>query len=117
MKHLFAFLLMSSALAQTATAADALPLAVKVLIVNMFSLEAAPWLDALKPTREIRVPGLSSDYPFVKCSADGGCEMTTGMGHANAAASMMAVLYSGTFDLRKTYMLVAGIAGIDPRSE
>ena len=48
----------------------AAPLAVRVLIINMFSLEAAPWLDALKPTREIRVPGLSSDYPFVKCRAD-----------------------------------------------
>jgi purine nucleoside permease len=39
------------------------PLEVKVLIINMFSLEAAPWLDALRPTQEIRVPGLSSDYP------------------------------------------------------
>ena len=36
------------------------------------------------------------------------------MGHANAAASMMAVLLSGLFDLRKTYFLIAGIAGIDP---
>jgi purine nucleoside permease len=88
---------------------------VKVLIVNMFSLEAAPWLDALKPTQEIRVPGLSSDYPFVRCTADAVCEMITGMGHANAAASMMAVLYSGKFDLRKAYFIIAGIAGIDPK--
>jgi purine nucleoside permease len=115
MKHLFALLLMSSALAQTATTADAPPLAVKVLIVNMFSLEAAPWLDALKPTQEIRVPGLSSDYPLVRCTADAVCEMVTGMGHANAAASMMAVLYSGKFDLRKAYFIIAGIAGIDPQ--
>jgi purine nucleoside permease len=114
MKHLFALLWMSSALAQTATAADAPPLAVKVLIVNMFSLEAAPWLEALKPTQEVRVPGLSGDYPLVKCTAVAVCEMVTGMGHANAAASMMAVLYSGKFDLRKTYFIIAGIAGIDP---
>jgi purine nucleoside permease len=40
--------------------------------------------------------------------------MVTGMGHANAAASMMAVLYSGAFDLRRTYMIIAGIAGMDP---
>jgi purine nucleoside permease len=40
--------------------------------------------------------------------------MTTGMGHANAAASLMAVIYSGLFDLRQTYFLIAGIAGIDP---
>jgi purine nucleoside permease len=37
------------------------------------------------------------------------------MGHANAAASMMALMYSGAFDLRQTYFIVAGIAGIDPR--
>jgi purine nucleoside permease len=28
---------------------------------------------------------------------------------------MMAVLYSGAFDLRQTYVLVAGVAGIDPK--
>jgi purine nucleoside permease len=123
MKLLFTLLLIGSCLARTATAADApasLPapapaLAVKVLIVNMFSLEAAPWLDALKPTEEIRVPGLSSDYPSVKCTANAVCEMVTGMGHANAAASMMAVLYSGKFDLRGAYFIIAGIAGIDPK--
>jgi purine nucleoside permease len=90
------------------------PLAVKVMIVNMFQLEAAPWLAALRPEREIAVPGLSQDYPAVHCNGDGICQMTTGMGHANAAASMMAVLYSGLFDLRRTYIIVAGIAGIDP---
>jgi purine nucleoside permease len=90
------------------------PLAVKVLIINMFGLEAAPWIEALRPDREIRVPGLSGDYPLVKCTADAVCQMTTGMGHANAAASMMAVLLSGAFDLRRAYMIIAGIAGIDP---
>jgi purine nucleoside permease len=92
----------------------AAPLAMKVLIINMFSLEAAPWLEALRPTQEIRVPGLSGDYPTVRCNSAAVCQMTTGMGHANAAASMMAVLYSGLFDLHETYFVVAGIAGIDP---
>jgi purine nucleoside permease len=36
------------------------------------------------------------------------------MGHANAAASTMAVLFSGLFDLQRTYFIIAGIAGIDP---
>jgi purine nucleoside permease len=130
MKLLFALILMSayfpgtagaaadtgaSSNARPGTAARTPPLDVKVLIINMFSFEAAPWLDALRPTQEFRVPGLSSDYPLVKCRADAVCEMTTGMGHANAAASMMAVLYSGEFDLRRTYFIVAGIAGIDPK--
>jgi purine nucleoside permease len=92
----------------------AAPLPAKVLVINLFSLEAAPWIEALRPTEEIRVAGLSSDYPAVRCNADEVCQMTTGMGHANAAASVMAVLFSGLFDLRRTYVLVAGIAGIDP---
>jgi purine nucleoside permease len=90
------------------------PLAVKVLVVNTFKAEAAPWLAALRTDREIRVPGLSSDYPLVRCNAEGVCQMTSGMGHANAAASMMALLYSGLFDLHQTYFLIGGIAGIDP---
>ncbi len=89
-------------------------IAVKVMIVSMFGLEGAPWLAALKPEREVRVPGLSSDFPIVHCTASGVCQMTTDMGHANAAASMMAVIYSGQFDLRRTYFLIAGIAGINP---
>ena len=40
--------------------------------------------------------------------------MTTGMGHANAAASLVALLYSGQFELSRAYFLIAGIAGIDP---
>jgi hypothetical protein len=36
------------------------------------------------------------------------------MGHSNAAASVAALVYSRKFDLRKTYFLVSGIAGIDP---
>lgn len=41
--------------------------------------------------------------------------MTTGMGHSNAAASIMALTFSPRFDLRHTYFMVAGIAGIDPQ--
>ncbi len=78
------------------------PIAVKVMIVSMFKLEAAPWIAALKPERAIPVPGLSSDDPLVRCTAAGVCQMTTGMGHASAAASMMAVIYSRQFDLRQT---------------
>jgi purine nucleoside permease len=51
---------------------------------------------------------------LVRCNAEAVCQMTTGMGHANAAASLMAVLYSSEFDFRKTYVIIAGIAGIDP---
>jgi purine nucleoside permease len=104
----------AAALRSAGAAALDAPLAVKVLVINMFQLEAAPWTTQLRADREIRVPGLSSDYPLVRCNASAVCQMTTGMGHANAAASMMAVLYSGRFDLHQTYFLIAGIAGINP---
>jgi len=94
-------------------AEDRIP--VKVMIISMFNLEGAPWIAALKPEREVRVPGLSSDFPSVRCTTSGVCQMTTDMGHANAAASMIAVIYSGQFDLRRTYFLIAGIAGINPQ--
>jgi purine nucleoside permease len=100
--------------ANTIVPTRARPLPVKVLIINLFSLEAAPWIAALKPTLDIPVPGLSRDYPYVRCNGDGVCQMTTAMGHANAAASVMAVVFSRLFDLHQTYFLIAGIAGIDP---
>jgi purine nucleoside permease len=65
-------------------------------------------------TDEIEVPGLSPDYPKVKCSTQGVCLLTTGMGHSNAAASVAALIFSGRFDLTHSYFLIAGIAGIDP---
>jgi hypothetical protein len=50
------------------------------------------------------VPGLSADFPEVLCNADDVCLMTTGMGHANAAASTMALLFSRQLDLRRSYI-------------
>jgi len=105
----------SCALASAAQAADvSAPQAVKVMIISMFGPEGKTWLDHLGPTQEIAVPGLSPDYPVVRCNQDEVCVITTGMGHTNAAASMAALLYSRQFDLRKTYFLISGIAGIDP---
>jgi purine nucleoside permease len=91
---------------------DARP--VKVLIISMFAPEGQVWIDHLGLDEAIPIPGLSADYPAIHCNADDVCQMTTGMGHANAAASTMAILLSGRFDLRRAYILIAGIAGIDP---
>jgi purine nucleoside permease len=90
------------------------PRAVKVLIISMFGPEGKTWLDHLGQTQAITVAGLSPDYPAVHCNRDDICVITTGMGHTNAAASMAALVYSKQFDLRKTYFLISGIAGIDP---
>ncbi|WP_459674227.1 purine-nucleoside phosphorylase [Acidisoma sp. 7E03] len=103
-------LAMSAAQAAPASA----PVPVKVMIVSMFGPEGGVWLKHLPLTQAITVPGLSPDYPAVHCAADGTCLVTTGMGEANAAASISALVYSHQFDLRKTYWLIAGIAGINP---
>ncbi|CAN5197135.1 hypothetical protein BH09PSE6_BH09PSE6_05700 [soil metagenome] len=86
----------------------------KVVIISMFGPEAEPWIAPLALTEEIRVDGLSPDYPAIRCNRDDVCLLTTGMGHTNAAASTMALIASKRFDLTKTWFLVAGIAGIDP---
>jgi purine nucleoside permease len=88
---------------------------VKVMIISMFGPEGQVWLDRLGPWKAIPVDGLSPDYPTVHCNRQDICVMTTGMGHTNAAASIMALTFSPRFDLRRTYFMVAGIAGIDPQ--
>jgi purine nucleoside permease len=86
----------------------------KVVIISLFAPEAKPWLTNLKIDKTIKVPGLSADFPDVSCSGEDVCVMTTNMGHTNAAASTMALIFSRQFDLSQTYFLIAGIAGIDP---
>jgi len=103
------------AMAADEAAVSAVPFAVRVMIVNMFELEAAPWRAALRPDVDFTVPGLPGGDSQVHCTRRGVCQMTTGMGHANAAASMMAVLYSSLLELHRAYFIVAGIGGIDPR--
>jgi purine nucleoside permease len=95
-------------------AADEPPVAPKVLIITMFGGEAKPWLDGEELTHKFAPPGLFRANPDVACSDRGLCLITTGMGYANAASSIEALVFGGKFDLTKTYFLVAGIAGVDP---
>ena len=88
----------------------AAPIAPKVLVITMFAPETAPWRDGRKFETRVAVPGLSKEFPDVACDAAGLCVMTTSMGYANAATSVAAVIFSGKFELSKTYLLVAGMA-------
>ena len=88
--------------------------ALKVLIVSMFEPEAAPWVEPLRLTDTVPVPGLLPESPSLRCNADDVCLLVAGMGHANAAASTLAVALDPRLDLTHTWFLVAGIAGIDP---
>jgi purine nucleoside permease len=103
-----------SAAALVAGPAVAEPIAPKVLVITMFAPETEPWLKGRNLDTRISVPGLSKEFPEVACDGAGLCVMTTSMGYANAATSVSAVIFSGDFDLSKTYFLVAGIAGVDP---
>src|SRR5208282_5283609 len=92
--------LVAAALSQPA-AADSPPVAPKVLVITMFGGEAKPWLDGEALARKLAPPGLSKAYPDVACSDDGFCLMTTGMGYANAASSIAALVFGGELDLGK----------------
>lgn len=94
---------------------------VRVLVVTTFDTpvgegagEAFRWIRRRVMDAPIPVPGLCPDHPAVLGGAPGVWLLTTGMGAANAAASVTALATSGILDLRRAYILVAGIAGIAP---
>jgi purine nucleoside permease len=111
----FALLLCSSLpLAAAAKSAPAV-IAPRVLVITMFDGEAKPWLAEAGLTKAITVPGLAPRYPQVHCNdAATLCMATTDMGYANAASVTTALVLSERFDLRRSYVIVAGIGGIDP---
>jgi purine nucleoside permease len=96
------------------------PKQVKVLTVAMFEVgemtgdfagEAQFWVEGEGLDQVIDIPG---SWSPVYCNAQGHCLVVTGMGIANAASTVMAVGLSGQLDLSQAYILVAGIAGVDP---
>jgi purine nucleoside permease len=89
-------------------------LAVKVMVVNMAGVEGIAFTQGLGLTENIAVLGLPPESANVHCNASAVCEVTLGMGYANAASSTTALLASGSFDLTQTYFIIAGIGGIDP---
>lgn len=94
----------------------------KVLTVAMFEPddpkseppgEARLWIEGEKLSEVIEVPG---SYSPVYCNAaKEHCLVITGMGTANATATMMALGLSNQLDLSETYVIVAGIAGVSPK--
>ncbi|KAF7358208.1 Purine nucleoside [Mycena venus] len=85
----------------------------------MFSDEANMWYNIPKfnvLAQNISVPGLSSLFPEVHYTKDGSiCQLTTGEGEMNAASTVATLLHSSAFDLRTTYFLIAGIAGVSSK--
>ncbi|RSH95295.1 hypothetical protein EHS25_000382 [Saitozyma podzolica] len=90
------------------------PIAPKVVLISMFAPEDV-WTSPLGLTENITLPGLSQLYPNVTCNPSGSvCHVTTGEAEINAACTISALVLSDDFDLRKTYFLIAGIAGVNP---
>jgi purine nucleoside permease len=101
--------------AKTDTVSSNGAIPVKVMILSAFAGEAVAWTTNQGLNQLIPLPGLSVDYPAVACNDAGVCHVATGPGHANAAGSTIALLLSNKFDFKRTYFLIAGIAGVNPR--
>src|SRR5215467_13557398 len=106
-------------LALAARAADA-PIPVKVVVLAMFERGADTgdepgefqlWVEREKLDRVLPFP---AGFHDLRMNHEGVLGTVTGFGAARAAASVMALGLDPRFDLRKSYWLVAGIAGIDP---
>lgn len=92
-------------------------IAPKVVIVTLFELERDVWVNSLQFTQNISLPGASPLFPYVTCDQNADvCLITTGEGEINAAATFTSFLFSSQFDLRKTYFIVNGIAGVNPHA-
>lgn len=108
-------------LAMTIHAAQAAaPIPIKVVVVAMFEPgkltgdepgEAQLWIEREKLDRVLPFP--MGEYEL-RMNDSGLLVICTGGGITNAATSIMALGTDPRFDLRKTYWLVAGIAGGDP---
>ncbi len=93
----------------------------RVVIVAMFEVgadtgdkpgELQYWVEREHLDRVIPLPAA---YHGVRANADGSViAVLTGGGNTNATATLMALGLDPQFDLRQSYFLVAGIAGIDP---
>jgi purine nucleoside permease len=66
--------------------------------------------------QNITVPGFSPLFPAAHCTANGQvCQLTTGESEINAASTITALVHSPLFNLTKTYFMIGGIAGINPK--
>jgi purine nucleoside permease len=98
------------------------PIPVKVVVVTMFESgadsgdqagEFQRWNERLPLDTVFPAPHMHHDIHFNEKL--GVLGIVTGMGTANAAASVMALGLDPRFDLTKAYWLVAGISGFDPQ--
>ncbi|KAF5721615.1 putative purine nucleoside permease [Fusarium globosum] len=91
----------------------------KVLLIAMFYEESRNWLapeSALQFSRKVRVPGLARGYEDIHVTENGEVGLlVVGTALINASLSISALLTSPLFDLTKSYFVLTGIAGVNPK--
>lgn len=121
MRRFLPFLALLLAAAVIPAHAAGSPIPVKVVVVTMFESgedsgdeagEFQRWNERLPLDRVFPAPHMHHDIHYNEKL--GVLGIVTGMGTANAAASVMALGLDPRFDLSKAYWLVAGISGFDP---
>ena len=94
---------------------------VKVLTITMFEIgnvtgdvpgEAQRWVENEGLNEIVNVPGLL--HP-VYCNSNDHCLVITDVGFSNAATTIAILGTYDKLDLRRAYILIAGIAGVDPQ--
>lgn len=97
------------------------PIPIKVVVLTTFEPGADTgdrpgefqlWAERYPFTETMKVPGVERP---IRISNDGVIGMVTGM-RGRPRENIAALIMSGKFDFSKTYWLVAGIAGVDPRT-
>lgn len=113
----FALLLIANAVAQ----ADDTPIEIRMVIVTMFEIgaetgdkpgEFQTWVEKVPFEEKLAFPAGGGRLRINR--KKGVLGFVTGVGTANAAATVMALGLDPRFDLSNAYWLIAGIAGIDP---
>ncbi|TVY93490.1 Purine nucleoside permease [Lachnellula willkommii] len=87
------------------------PISPKVFVISMFTDEGEAWYGIPEfnvLANNITVPGISPFPP-------GALYVTTGEAEINAASTISSIAYSSLFDLKQTYFLIAGVAGVNPK--
>ena len=101
--------------------AAARPIPIKVVVLTTFELgadtgdvagEFQHWVERYPLKQSIKVVGIERP---VRYSSDGVLGVVTGM-RARPRESLAALILSPQFDLSRAYWIVAGIAGVDPRT-
>lgn len=103
--RLFASIGLASTALFAASAGAAPPLQPKVMLITMFAPEAQNWIERLQLKDEIRIPGLSAEYPTIRCNAE---RVTTQQEDNSTYEALLRASREGRVDINRLAVLRAG---------